>query len=371
MARIGFLSHSDLSIYYFRSPIMRELKKRGHEVFAIAPNGAYVNRIKDEFEYISYEIDKASLNPFKVASNTKSLAKVLQSLNLDLLQTSAHKSNVFGTFAAKKAGIKNIINLVEGLGSFYTHDNLKSIAVRKIIEILYKGAFKISNACIFVNDADPDYFLAKNIIEQNKIKRIKSVGVNTEIFNPNNIEAEVLSDKKVVLMVGRALWDKGIREFYEAADILKDRDDAQFVFVGDGDNANPSCANNEFLQNKNVMWIRWSDKIPQIMNGSFVFVLPSYKEGFPRTVLEAMSMELPCVVSNSTGCVEAIENNINGLICLMRDSADLAKKIQTLLDDENFAKKLGKQGRQIVLEKYDEPKITQKYLEVYKDFINV
>lgn len=372
MARIGFLSHSDMSIYYFRAPIMRELKKLGHEVIAIEPYGAYTKPIEEEFKTIIYEIDKASLNPLKVKKDTANLASVLSTLNLDMLQTAAHKSNVFGTFAAKKAGIKVVLNLVEGLGSFYVDNNIKAKIVRFAIEMLYKKSFSLSDGTIFVNDSDPDYMINHGIIDKIKVKRIKSVGVDANEFDPNLVNAyDFKTDKKIVLMMGRALWHKGIKEFYQAADILKDRKDTQFVFVGDGYEGNPSSADEAFLNNENVTWIKWSDKVKELLSGTFIYVLPSYKEGFPRTVLEAMSMGLPCVVSNVSGCNEAVENGHNGLICKQKDGVDLAKKIEILLNDEKLAKQMGQNGRNLVLEKYNQNIITKQYIEYYRKFLDV
>lgn len=370
--RIGFLSHSDLSIYYFRAPIMRELKKRGHDVFAIIPDGKYVEKIRSEFSVVIYDLNKASLNPLRVMKDCANLERVLRPLNLDAIQTGAHKSNVFGTFAARTAGIKIVLNLVEGMGSFYIKNNLKTKIVRFIIEQLYKAAFARSNACIFVNDSDPDYMISRGIIDKSKVRRIKSVGIDASEFNPNSVARyDFGTDKKVVLMVGRALWDKGIREFYEAAEILGDRSDVEFVFVGDTYEGNASSAPSSFLLNSHVKWIKWSDEIKQMLKSAYIYVLPSYKEGFPRTVLEAMSMEKACVVSNADGCIEAIENQKNGLICEKANSRDLAEKIATLLDDDVLAVQYGKNGREMVLANFDQPIITQKYLDVYKEFFDV
>lgn len=369
--KIGFLSHADMSIHFFRAPIMRELKDLGHEVFAIAPKGAYSDSLASEFHYVSYELDKASINPLKVLKNSENLAKTLKNLNLDMLQTSAHKSNVFGTFAAKKAGISIVINLVEGLGSYYIDDDFKTKIVRKTLDFLYKRAFKLSNAAIFVNDSDPDYMIKEGIITSEKVKRIKSVGVDSEFFDSSKFSSLNLSDKKVVLMMGRALWHKGIREFYEAAEILKDRKDAQFVFVGDTYEGNKTSASREFLKNENVLWLGWRDDVAALYKSSYIFALPSYKEGFPRTILEAMSMSRACVGSDCSGNIEAIEDGKNGLICKVGDVKDLAKKIEILLDDEELCKKMGENGRKMVLENYDQKIITKKYIEFYRNFIDV
>lgn len=369
MARIGFLSHSDMSLYFFRAPIMRALKKEGHEVFAIAPDGEFIQKLSSEFKIKTYELDKASINPFKVIQNSNSLAKTLASLNLDMLQTSAHKSNVFGTFAAKKAGIAVIINLVEGLGSYYIDTDFKSRFVKFVMENLYKKAFKLSDACIFVNDSDPNYFIEKKIIDKTKVVRIKSVGIDTKEFSPSKFENSYLSDKKVVLMVARALWHKGIKEFYEAAEILKDRKDVEFVFVGDFDEGNKSSANKEFLTSPYVKWLGFRSNIAELLKASYVFVLPSYKEGFPRTILEAMAMAKPSVATNVSGCVEAVKDGVTGLICEVRNSRDLARKIEILLDDEHLTYMMGQNARKLAIENYDERKIVKKYLDFYKRFI--
>ncbi|MCR8678878.1 MULTISPECIES: N,N'-diacetylbacillosaminyl-diphospho-undecaprenol alpha-1,3-N-acetylgalactosaminyltransferase [Campylobacter] len=370
--KIGFLSHSDMSIYHFRLPIMQALKDLGHEVIAIVPKGSYNELIKAEFRLINYDIDKASLNPFRVFKDTKNLTKLLKSLNLDLIQTSAHKSNIFGTLAAKRAGIKYIVNLVEGLGSFYTSNSFKNIAVRYIIEILYFITFRLSNATIFVNDSDPNYMLNHHLIPKSKVIRIKSVGVDANKFNPQILNPyNFNSDKKIILMVARALKDKGVMEFYQAARILKDRDDCQFVFVGSSDPNNPSSIDESFLSSTNVTHISWSDEIANMLVSCYMFVLPSYKEGFARTILEAMSMAKPSVVSNCDGCVEAIDDGVSGLICKIRDPVDLANKIATLLDDSLLATKMGKNARDIVLANYNQPLITTKYIKFYKALAGV
>ncbi|WP_170019342.1 glycosyltransferase family 4 protein [Campylobacter sp. RM16190] len=371
MARIGFLSHADMSIYHFRSPIMRALKELGHEVFAICPKGEYVKRLENEFNCVTYELDRASLNPFVVIKNSNRLSEILRTLNLDLLQTSAHKSNVFGTFAAKKAGIKHIINLVEGLGSFYIDNDLKTRLIRVAIEALYKRALNLSDACIFVNEADPEYFLKQNLIKPEKIIKIKSVGVDIDKFDPNRVIGANLGDKKVVLMIGRAMWHKGVREFYEAAKILKHRSDTQFVYVGEGFDGNKSTADESFLRSGDVLYLGARDDIAELLKSSFLLALPSYREGFPRTILEAMSVGVPVVASDVAGCNEAVIDAVNGLLCEVKNASDLAKKIEILLDDEILAKKMGTNGRAMVEKEFDERDIAIKYIEAYRKFIDV
>lgn len=371
MARIGFLSHADMSLHFFRRPIMQELKSLGHDVFAIAPRGAYTKDLERDFNCITYELDRASINPLKVILNTINLIKELKGLELDLLQTAAHKSNIFGTIAARQAGIKYVINLVEGLGSFYIDNDVKTRLTRIILERLYKFSFTKADACVFVNNSDPDYMILRGIIEPQRVVRIKSVGVDVVKFDERVTKPAQISDKKVVLMIARAMWHKGVREFYEASEILKDRTDCEFVYVGEGFEGNKSTADSAFLKSTNVHYLGARDDIAELLKASYMLVLPSYKEGFPRTILEAMSMSRAVVASDVAGCNEIIINGVNGILCRVKDSISLARKIEMLLDDESLCARLGANGREMAVAEFDEKIIAQKYIELYRKFIDV
>ena len=283
--KIGFLSHSDMSIYYFRRGVMRALKERGHEVVAIMPKGAYYERVASEFEVAIYNIEGASTHPLKVGANAISLANALAPLRLDALQSAAHKSNIFGTLAAAKLGIKHKFCLVEGLGSAYTSNSLKSRILRFVLQNLYKIALKKADACVFVSDGDADFFAQNGLLDEKKIVRIKSVGVDCADFSDENStfapELSHLKDKKIILMAARALVDKGVGEFYEAARILSSRKDCAFVFVGSGVDGKKGF-DDEFLDNcANVTRLKWSDNVKGLLKSCYIYALPSYREGFP------------------------------------------------------------------------------------------
>ncbi|MBF7043809.1 N,N'-diacetylbacillosaminyl-diphospho-undecaprenol alpha-1,3-N-acetylgalactosaminyltransferase, partial [Campylobacter volucris] len=235
--------------------------------------------------------------------------------------------------------------------------------------------FKLANGFIFVNESNALFM--KNLgLKDEKIKIIKSVGVNLKQFLPLQISKEEreyflqefnMPDKPIVLMIARALWHKGIKEFYEAANHLKDQ--ANFVLVGGRDD-NKSCAPLEFLNSGNVFYLGARKDIARLLNLCDIFVLPSYKEGYPRTVLEAMACKKACVVSDCEGCIEAVENAIDGLICKSKDAKDLAEKIQILLEDEKFKNTLAKNAF-IKAQNYDENHIALEYIEFYKGFVDV
>lgn len=380
MKTFAFLSHLDLNLYLFRTPIMVELIKRGHKVYAICPIGDKNESLKNiGCEVINYDIDRKSLNPFSEKKSINNIYNAIKELKIDILHTFTAKPNIYGTIAAKKANVPIILNLVEGLGSFYVKNTIKNIIVRNIIERLYKKAFSLSNGCVFVNTSDPQYMIKKSLIKKDKVKIIKSVGVDTEKFSMKNYTSENLSnikeklglkDKIIILMVARAIWDKGIKEYYEAAEKLKNRyNNLEFLLVGNTDKGNHSCASEEFLKNGSVQWLGHRDDIVDITAISDIYVLPSYREGLPATLMEASSMSKPIVTTDTFGCRDVVDDGENGFLVPVRDSVKLAEKIEILINDENMRKIMGQKALTKAQNEFDARKVVDQYMEYYEKFI--
>jgi N,N'-diacetylbacillosaminyl-diphospho-undecaprenol alpha-1,3-N-acetylgalactosaminyltransferase len=218
----------------------------------------------------------------------------------------------------------------------------------------------------------------KKLLPQGKVKIIKSVGVDTKKFSmerytPQKLHAIKeklgLENKKIVLMVARAIWDKGIKEYYDAAKIIDATcQGTVFVFVGGTDVGNPSCAGETFLQSSSVRWLGHRDDIADLIAVSDVFILPSYREGFPVTLMEAASMAKPIVTTNTFGCKEAVEDGKNGFLVPLRDAKALACKIELLLSDEALRLQMGQSGREKALEEFASEKVVAQYMEYYETF---
>jgi N,N'-diacetylbacillosaminyl-diphospho-undecaprenol alpha-1,3-N-acetylgalactosaminyltransferase len=377
MMTIGFLSHLDLNLYLFRLPIMEALVKEGHTVYAICPKGDKFNLFNSHgIKAIEYKIERSSLNPLKELKAIYNIYRVIRELNLDIIHTFTAKPNIYGTIASKMAKVPTIVNLVEGLGSFYIEDTTKSILVRNIIEKLYKFSFSLSHQVVFVNSDDPHYLKNRGVISNEKITIIKSVGIDTNEFNPNKISSQEidklrdelnLKDKIVVLMVARAIWHKGVREFYEASHILLNHNHIQFVLVGDIDEGNPSSANKEFLNSGNVLWLGYRDDIFNLTALSDVYVLPSYREGVPRTLLEATSMAKPIVTTNTVGCREVVIDGYNGFLVPVKDSQTLADKIEILIKEQDTRKIMGENGRIMAIKEFDIKQVVKQYISLYQE----
>ncbi len=374
---IAFLSHLDLNLYLFRLPIMKKLVEEGHRVYAVCPRGDKFDLFaKDGIEAISYDIERSSLNPLKEIKAIYNIYKAIKPLELDMIHTFTAKPNIYGTLAGKMAKIPTIINLVEGLGSFYIEDTRKNIAVRTVIEKLYKLVFLMSDKVVFVNSDDPEYLKSRGIIKESQIKIIKSVGIDTEEFDPALINQETIDllkkslnieKRTVVLMVARAIWHKGIREYYEAATLLSGCKNVQFILVGDIDEGNHSSADKEFLNSGDVLWLGHRDDVLELTGMSDIYVLPSYREGVPRTLLEAASMAKPIITTDTVGCREVVKNGKNGFLVPVKDSKLLAKKIEELLNDNDVRKLMGENGRILAIKEFDVKQVVKQYIKLYED----
>ena len=365
--KIAYLSHLDLNLYLFRLPIMKELVNMGNEVFAICPEGEFFEKFYDyNITPISYKIKRESLNPFNEISTIQSIKKILQDINPDILHTFMHKPNIYGNFS----GAKNIINTVTGLGSFFIHNDLKSKFVRSIIENLYKYSTKNAKKVIFQNSDDLNYFVNKKIIPKDKAILIKSSGVDTDFFQPQPKNEKLLkelnikSSKPIVLMIARVIRDKGVLEYIKAAEILKDK--ATFLYVGNIDKGNKNAFNPDF---KNVKYLGFRKDIKDIISIADIVVLPSYREGTPRTLLEAGAMGKPLITTNAPGCKEVVKDGYNGFLVPVKDSKILAEKIKILIEDKNLRKKFGYNSREYIKKEFDVKIVVKKYLELYNNVL--
>jgi len=377
---IAFLSHLDLNLYLFRLPIMKKLVEQGHKVYAICPKGDKFDLFKYEgIDAIAYEIERSSLNPFKELKAIYNIYRAIKPLELDILHTFTSKPNIYGTLAGKMAKIPTIVNLVEGLGSFYIDDTVKNIVVRTVIEKLYKLVFLISDRVVFVNSDDPKYLESRGIIKESQIKIIKSVGIDTKEYNPDLVNRERIDllkkslnieNRTVVLMVARAIWHKGVREYYEAATLLKSYKNVQFILVGDIDKGNPSSADKDFLNAGDVLWLGHRDDILELTAMCDIYVLPSYREGVPRTLLEAASMAKPIVTTDTVGCREVVKDEYNGYLIPIKNSQKLVEKINLLLSNSSMRDVMGKNGRILALEEFTIDNVVEQYMSLYNKFLD-
>lgn len=365
--KIAFLSHFDLNLYLFRLPIMKALVQKGYTVYAICPKGEKFDEFeKHGIKALEYKIKRQSLNPFKELSTIRNIYKVIKPLKLDILQNFTAKPNIYGSIAGHLAKVPLIVNAVTGLGSFYIEESKKAKAVKKVMNRLYKEANKKAHYCIFQNTDDRQYFIDKELVKKEKAILIKSSGIDTQTFLASSYPAPRTPHPSplTILMISRAIWHKGIKEYYEAAEILKNKN-VEFLLIGGTDEGNISCASKSFLNCGNVKWLGHKDDIKEQIEKCDIFVLPSYREGIPRTLLEAASMGKPIVTTNAVGCKEVVDDGINGFLVPVKNSKILAEKINLLVNSSELREKMGKQSRIKVQKEFDINVVVQQYLKVY------
>ena len=375
--KVAFLSHVDINLYLFRLPVMKALVEQGHRVYAICPKGEYSDAFEKEgIIFKPYVIERKSLNPLKELQTIKNIYALIKDLHLDVLHNFTVKPNIYGSIAGDLAKVPVIINSVTGMGSYFILQTKKAKIVKTLIQRFYKMANKKADAVLFQNADDLNYFKEKDLLSGSKSFLIKGSGIDMEAFDISKIHDSDslrrslnLEGKKIVMMVARAIWDKGIKEFYAAANNLAS-DEVVFVLVGDTDEGNPSCADKEFLANKSVKWLGHRKDIKALTALADIYVLPSYREGLPRTLLEACSMQKAIVTTNAIGCKEVVDDGINGFLVPIADSTELSEKIDRLLKDKTLRDEFGKQGRIKALNEFDVKIIVKQYLELYNEMMN-
>lgn len=380
--KIVFLSHVDMNLYLFRLPIMQALVHKGHNVIALCPRGEYFDKFKMHgIEAIHYDIQRSSLNPLKEIMTIRHIAQKLKDIKPDIIQTFTLKPNIYGAFAAKLARIPCIISSVTGLGSFYIQSGMKITILRCVIENLNKIAFYYAKAVVFQNNDDMQLYINKNIIKSSKAILIKGSGIDTQKFERKQIPNTTIAQYKeqlgirnediVVLMIARAIVHKGVYEYYKAAEhICHQHDNIRFLFVGDVDEGNIAPIPKEFLHsNMHVQWLGKRDDVRELLALADIFVLPSYREGIPRTLLEAGSMELPIVTTHAIGCKDVVSDGVNGFLVPVKDERKLAECITTLAHDTPLRKQQGMQSRKKIIEEFSVESIVSQHLELYKKFL--
>ncbi|HIL33788.1 MAG TPA: glycosyltransferase family 1 protein [Nitrospiria bacterium] len=382
--RIAYLSHLDLNLFLFRLSWMKALIKEGHQVYVIVPEGNYFEKFLGHgIKPIPYKIHRGGLNPFAEIVTIWNLYRIFKREKLDLLHTFTIKPNIYGALSGKLAGTPFIINHVTGLGYVYTENSFRAKVLRLISTILYWGSFKLVNRVIFQNPDDLEGL--KCLIDAHKAVIVKGTGVNVNDFSPQNEvtskinklreELPIKKNTIVITLIARLLWHKGIREFVGAGDLLTKRyKNLLFLVVGWIDSENPAAVTKTFIdearRNLSIRFLGGREDIKEILGVTDIYVLPSYREGTPRTVLEAMAMGKPIITTDAPGCRQTVEDGVNGLLIPVKDSRSLCSTMEKLIIDKELRERMGKAGREKVIREFSDEVVIDQILSVYHDVTN-
>ena len=297
--------------------------------------------------------------------------KFLDSEKPDIIHLITIKPYLYGGIIARYIGIPCVVSAVSGMGSLFIHNNLKSKFIRIILYPIYRLAFNHSNQIVITQNKDDAKLLSTWVsVEKKKIKLIKGSGVH--INNYLNIDENLKIP--VVCFASRLLIDKGVTEFISAAKLLINKGiKCKFYLAGDIDIQNPSSLDNSDLINLKkegfVKVLGYKKNIPKLFSRSSIICLPSYREGFPKTLMEAAAAKRAVITTDVPGCKDAVIVNKTGLIVPVKDSNSLAEAIQVLILNPSKRKKMGREGRKLAEKEFDIKNIVLENINIYDKLI--
>ena len=360
---------------------MEALIEKGYEVYAIVPKGKFINEFhKYGIKTIEYAIDRGGLNPVSEFIVILKLYRIFKKEKFDILHTFTFKPNIYGAIAGELSGIPIIINQVTGLGSLYAENNLRLRILRFVGSFLYCISFKIAKKVIFQNPDDLEDI--KHLLNINKAIIIRGTGVDINFFSSDKIVQSrtdelrkgysINKNSVIITLIARLIWHKGIKEFVEAANLLaKKYNNLLFLIVGWIDKGNSTAVTEAFIQEvQRSHYIRFlgeREDIKEILALTDIYTLPSYREGTPRTVLEAMAMSKPIITTDVPGCRQTVEDGLNGFLVLHKDSHALAQALEKLILDKDLREKMGKASRDKVVREFSDDVVIKQVLKLYKD----
>lgn len=353
------------NLFNFRAGLIRALVAEGYEVVAVAPPDEYAQRLVDlGCRFVALPMDNKGTHPGRDLLLFFRFLKLLRQERPDVFLGYTIKPNIYGSLAAHMLGIP-VVNNIAGLGTAFIRNNWLTRLVRQ----LYKVALSGSHHVFFQNHEDIRLFVELGLVAPDKVSRLPGSGIDLNVFQYAPMLP--MDDRSFrFLLVARMLWDKGVGEYVEAARIVRRKyPTALFQLLGFLDVKNRTAVSSEQMQNwvdeGVVEYLGVADDVKPYLVASDCVVLPSYREGMPRTLLEAAAMGRPIVTTDAVGCREAVDNGVDGLLCRVGDAGDLADKLLHIIQmpHEELAK-MGQEGRNKMERKFDEKIVIRRYLEI-------
>lgn len=359
--KIAIVLNTSWNIYNFRKGLVEALLENGHKVVTIAPHDKYSDLLTQMgCEHFNVRMDSRGVNPIKDLLLILELYLKYKRAKPDVILHYTIKPNIYGTIAASILGIP-VINNVCGLGTAFLDKNFAS----RVAILLYRFAFKFPRKIFFQNQDDMVLFRRKKIVKEEICDVLPGSGIDLRKFAPMSKKT---NEKFTFLLISRLIYDKGVIEYIEAVKRLKEKGvDAKFQILGSIDEKHrrgiPRKIVDGWLAEGIVDYLGTTGDVRHAISNSDCVVLPSYREGTPRTLLEAASMQKPLIATNVPGCNNVVKDNYNGFLCRLKDSNDLAEKMEKLLQlPDDQIRVFGHNSRKEVEQKFDEKYVINAYL---------
>ncbi len=380
--KVLLLSHVDVNIALFRRALVQCLVREGVGVTVCVPPGPRVKEIEALGATVrSYSLARGSLNPLSLFAPVRALRGIIKDVRPDVVHSFTHQPNILARLAAPSGAA--VVNSVTGLGSCFLGEGVKGRLVRAVFHFLYRATAGRCDALVFQNGDDQAYFQKHGMAGSARGVCIRGSGVDLERFSPDayspqeweKVRAELgfTPDSVVFTMAARLVRDKGVREFLEAARrVAESCPQARFVLVGESDPGNPSSLSPEEMrraaQGGNVVFAGWREDMPLVWAMSDVAVLPSYREGLPVSLQEALASGLPVVATDVPGCREIAGEGGHCLLVAPREFAPLAEAMRILAESPELRRAKGKAARAKAEAEFDAHVLAGEHLGLYASF---
>ncbi len=369
-----FLVTEDWYFCLHRLPIARAARDAGFRVMVatqVRDHGDVLER--EGFELIPMRWTRGSLNPSHALSELHQIIRIYRDYQPDLVHHVALRPSIYGSIAAAVSGVSPVINNLAGLGLAFSSRGVLASLMKGILSVAFRLLFSRAGSYTLVENRDDRDFLTTQVgLEADSVILIRGIGVNIRRFAP---APENLEGVPVVTLVSRMLWPKGIGELVEAARILRERGvPVKVQLVGVPDSTSRVSVPEQQLADWNaegiVEWLGHRDDIPDLWHQSNIAILPSYyREGIPRSLLEAAACGRAIVTTDMPGCREIVEHGRNGLLVPPRDAQAIAAAIQQLVEDPGLRQRMGAVGRVRVEKEFSEEYIVEQTLAVYQRLV--
>ncbi len=362
------------SFYGFRADLIRTLLKKGHQVYAFTSEytAEDLKRIEQLGAIpVTYTLNRGGLNPLADIIATYQLSKKIKAINPDLLFSYFSKPVIFGTLAAKLAKAPRVVGMLEGLGYTFTEQpegfSKKTQIIKKIQVFLYKIALPQLDQLIFLNPDDPKDLIEKYTINVKNIEVLGGIGLNLQDY-PYQPLSNIHFPLKF-LFIGRLLKEKGIHEFVQAAKLVKKiYPDTEFTVLGAVDHHNLGALKqtelNSLISSNIIQYPGHVSNIKDWIADSHVFVLPSYREGVPRSTQEAMAIGRAIITTDVPGCRETVVDGVNGFLVPKWNPQALAEKMIYFIENPEQTQVMGTESYKIAVEKFDAEKVNQRLVNI-------
>jgi len=371
--RICLIANSGFTIVNFRAELIKELIFSDNDVIVICPlecDLMHGRDLTEEFsnlgvKFVPIVINRSGINPISEFNLLISLYNVLRNEMPDVVLNYTIKPTIYGSFAAWLAGVKYIASNITGLGYVFTTRSIGSFILSSIIKLQYKLALRCNSIVFFQNPDDEALFKKLSLTSSVKTKVIDGSGVDVAKFIRKNFDPKPHS----FIFVGRLLCDKGVKELIGAAEIIKSKyPHAIITLLGSIDN-NPSSLTEydlkDYIASGVINYLPARPDVRDALDEHEVFVLPSYREGTPRSVLEAMSMSMPIITTDVPGCRETVVSGTNGFLVEPKNAEKLAIAMEEFILKPDLVKKFGEASRELAINRYEVNKVNESILSEF------